>query len=287
LRRRAARQRSASRGSSGAAGDELDEGLVIRLVDVDGVVFDVGVAATAADVVQVLLNIFTICLTEVGGVDLELFAGLEVLEGDLAVEGEIDFGLVEEMDDEALVVAIAEMLEGVDELVGIKPEVGDEDDEGSTGEAVGQLMDALGEGGVSAGLGFFEGFEEAVEVERGRGGGQFEADLVIDGDEAGEVLLVGQEIGEAGGEVSAVVHLVGELHGHGGIEDDGSAEVGFLFVEFDVVAVGAGVGSPVEVAEFVAWDVFAMFGEFDGEAAVGGLVEAGDDAFDDLASDEL
>ena len=191
------------------------------------------------------------------------------------------------MDDEALVVAIAEMLEGVDELVGIEPEVGDEDDEGSTGEAVGQLMDALGEGGVTAGFGFFEGFEEAVEVQRGRGGGQFEADRVIDGDEAGEVLLVGEEVGEAGGEVSAVVHLVGELHGHGGIEDDGSAEVGFLFVELDVVAVGAGVGSPVEVAEFVAGDVFAVFGEFDGEAAVGGFVEAGDDAFDDLASDEL
>ena len=58
-------------------------------------------------------------------------------------------------------------------------------------------------------------------------------------------------------------------HGGGGVEADGGAEVGFLFVLLDVVAVGAGEDGPVEVFEFVAGDVLAVLGELDGEALVG------------------
>ena len=56
---------------------------------------------------------------------------------------------------------------------------------------------------------------------------------------------------------------------------------------FDVVAVGAGEDGPIEVFEFVAGDVFAVLGEFDGEAFVGGFVQAGVDAFDDAADGEF
>ena len=58
-------------------------------------------------------------------------------------------------------------------------------------------------------------------------------------------------------------------HGSGGIEQEDGAEIGFLFVLFDDVAVGAGEDLPVEVFEFIAGGVLAVLDEFDGQAVVG------------------
>lgn len=130
-------------------------------------------------------------------------------------------------------------------------------------------MQAFGEAGALAGLKDFELLEHAVEM-GGRGGGrELHLDVCIKGDEADHVLLVGEQIGEAGGEMAGVIELglgVGacaEFHGAAGVENKGGAEVGFLLIELDVVAIGAGISLPVEMAQLVAGDVFAMLGEFD------------------------
>ncbi len=75
------------------------------------------------------------------------------------------------------------------------------------------------------------------------------------------------------GEQFRVFEFVGALaavaHRVAGIEQQVTGEVGFLFVLFDGVAVGAAVTFPVDVPDVVAGDVLAVLDELDGEAFVG------------------
>ena len=59
-------------------------------------------------------------------------------------------------------------------------------------------------------------------------------------------------------------------------------EVRFLLVLLDGVAFAAAVALPVDVADVVAGDVFAVLDELDGEALVRALVVADAQALDDL-----
>jgi hypothetical protein len=65
-----------------------------------------------------------------------------------------------------------------------------------------------------------------------------------------------------------------------------SVQVGLFFVLLDVVAVGLAEDAPVDVADLVAGVVLAMFGELDAETLVGALVNAAEEAFDNLARDQ-
>ena len=60
-------------------------------------------------------------------------------------------------------------------------------------------------------------------------------------------------------------------------------EVRFLLVLLDGVAFGSAIAFPVDVANVVARHIFAMLHEFDGEAAIGALVIADAQAFDEGA----
>ena len=64
-------------------------------------------------------------------------------------------------------------------------------------------------------------------------------------------------------------------------------EVGFFFVLFDVEAVGFAKYFPVQIAQCVPWHVLTVFGEFDGEAVIGALMQASDKSFDDQAGDQV
>ena len=53
-----------------------------------------------------------------------------------------------------------------------------------------------------------------------------------------------------------------------------AAEIGFVLEFFDVVAIGAGAETPIQVTRVIARSVLAVFGEFDGEAVIGAAMEA-------------
>jgi hypothetical protein len=103
-------------------------------------------------------------------------------------------------------------------------------------------------------------------------------------------LLARHEEGEDGGQVGRVFELRERLavaiqHRAAGIENDLSLEICFLFVLFDVQAIGPGQHPPVEKAETVATSVFAMLGELDAETLVGAGVQAADKTFDHAPRD--
>ena len=134
--------------------------------------------------------------------------------------------------------------------------------------------------------------KEFFQVRGLAGGSQVALDLVVEGGQAGGVLLLEDHVGEGGGDPLGVLELGdvafgGVGHGLAGIEQDVGEEVGFLLVLLEVVLVGLGPDFPVDVADVVALRVLAVLGELDGEAVVGALVEAGDEALDDQAGLEV
>ena len=94
-------------------------------------------------------------------------------------------------------------------------------------------------------------------------------------------LLHGQpadRAGEAAGEFDFRNAGGTEIHRAAGIEHEAAAQIGVGLELFDVKAVGAAVGAPIEPAQIVAGDVFAILGEFDAGAAVWAGMPAGDGA---------
>ena len=63
--------------------------------------------------------------------------------------------------------------------------------------------------------------------------------------------------------------------------------VGFAFEALEVDALGAGEDVPVDMAEIVAFDVLAVFGEFLRKAESRGAVQAGHEAIDHGLGDEV
>ena len=118
------------------------------------------------------------------------------------------------------------------------------------------------------------------------------ADFGVEGDEAHAVALLEHEIGERGGETDGVVGLrraarTRVAHGAAEVEQERGAEVGFLLVFADVVAVGFSEDLPVESADFIALHILPVLGELDAEALVRRLVQAGEKALDHPPRDDL
>src|SRR5262245_7697648 len=93
------------------------------------------------------------------------------------------------------------------------------------------------------------------------------------------------EKGERGGHVLGVLKLAGMrlaliAHAAAGIEQKIGLEVGLLLVFLDVVAVRLAVGPPMEVADFIAGIILAVFGKLDGKALVRAFVHAGEESLD-------
>ena len=110
--------------------------------------------------------------------------------------------------------------------------------------------------------------------------------------QADRVALLEHEVGQSSGQRNRVAKFAQrrasrKIHGAGHVEQQIGFEVGFLFVLFDVQAVGFGVCLPIEVAQGVARHVGTVLGKFDREAVVRAAVQAGDKAFDHEARNQV
>ena len=106
------------------------------------------------------------------------------------------------------------------------------------------------------------------------------------------VALAQREIAEGGGERAGVGELRGaagarELHRAGVIDDELDLDVGLVLELLDVVAVGLGVGAPVDVADVVARRVELVLAELDRAAAAQRAMDAGERAVGGLPRREL
>jgi hypothetical protein len=114
---------------------------------------------------------------------------------------------------------------------------------------------------------------------------------VGEGDEAHGVALPREQGGEGGGGQNAELELVvarrGVVHARADVEQQVGPEVGFLLVALHKQLVGAGEHLPVDVAGAFAGVVQAVLRKLDREPVVGRLVQARDEAIDELAGEEF
>ena len=108
--------------------------------------------------------------------------------------------------------------------------------------------------------------------------------LIGEGHDAGGVLLLENQISERGGEGAGVVEfgdaVGGIVHRCAGVEQQVGAQVGFVLVLFDHVAVEFAERLPVDAADLVARRILAVLFELDAEAFGAALVHAGHQPFD-------
>lgn len=249
---------------------------------------DAEAGAALCDVGDVVLDFGGVCVADVvaNGVDGGV-GGFAVGELHGAAPWEGDFGMVEDLEEDDVVAAKAELFEGGLDGFGFVEEVGHDDEEATmANECVGCLAGG-GEVGSRAGLDAGELSNDASEL--AGVGAWFDVGLeaIVEGEQADAVLLAEEEVGDGGGEGDAVFEfghggaLVAVAHGFADVDKEGAVEVCLGLVFFDVEALCFGEGVPVDGLGFVADDVFAVFGEFGAEAMEWAAVEAGEEAFDD------
>ena len=165
--------------------------------------------------------------------------------------------------------------------VRVVEKVADQDDQAAARDAVGHLMQGVGERGLAAGFGPVEFLEDAADLTRAAGRLDELPERGIEGDQTDRILLPDHQVAQAGGEVAGVVEFArllsghrrgqgaGVRHGAGAVEHDGGAQIGFLNVLLDVVPVVLAVDAPVEVADVIAGGILTVLGEDDGKPLVG------------------
>jgi len=205
----------------------------------------------------------------------------EVDEAVGTLEVECHFLGIEKVEDRDIVFAEAKVLKGLAEFLRIGKEIGKDDDEGALLNLLGDLVKGSDESSATFRFKFVEGIEDGLELGRATAGRDLEVDLFVAARKAGGVTLIDNEIGERGGDALRELDLgwvvAGrEIHRARGIDDKVSAQVGVGFELLDVVAIGAGVGLPIEPAGVVARDVFTIFREFYGGTTMWRTVATGD-----------
>jgi hypothetical protein len=115
--------------------------------------------------------------------------------------------------------------------------------------------------------------------------------FAVERDQADAIALALREVGEARADEAPVFQLrdaaARELHRPRDVEQHRQVGVGVGFVLLHVVAIGPGEQPPVDAADVVAGDVAAVLGEVDRRAEVRRPVQAVDEAFDDVARQQL
>src|SRR4051812_17942575 len=129
------RQLGPDREPAGEVLGELDvQVLVRRDPDVDDHLPDAALAHVLAE----LIDLGEVGLAEGAGVDELLGIVFEALEEGHALEGEGQLVLVEDVEDDHVVALVAEVLEALQDDVGLVEEVGDQDDQPAALDALGQ-----------------------------------------------------------------------------------------------------------------------------------------------------
>ena len=229
-----------------------------------------------------VLHELAVLVAQLVGHHRHLPAGLDVLEADRVVVGEVDLGGVEDVEHDHVVAREAQGLDGVEHLLGLLVEVGDDGDDAGPLEELGRLVEGRPERPGPARLHPVEGVERDLEMLGGRRH-PFH-DVVVERDDAHPVALLRAEIAEAGGEEAAVVELgqlvAAEAHRLRHVEDHREVGVGVGLELLDVEPIGPRVEPPVDAPDVVARHVPAVLGEVDGDAQVRRLVQAVDEPLD-------
>lgn len=130
-----------------------EEHLVEALGDVDGLVVYLVLDGVLADEGVLLGDGLLVAFGDFGGLELEMASCFEVDEFCRAVaEEEVHFvGLVEGVEEDDFVLAVAQVAQGVEErvvFVGGDEGVGEDDDEGAAVELFGCLVEGLADDGL-------------------------------------------------------------------------------------------------------------------------------------------
>ena len=142
-------------------------------------------------------------------------------------------------------------------------------------------MKGSNQSGFAFWLEIVEGVKDGLELGGTTAGRNFQVDLFVTAGKAGRVALIDNEVGESGGDSLREFDLGGvvpglEIHRPGGIDNEVGAQVGISLKLLNVVSIGAGIGFPIETSGVIARDVFTVFRELHGGAAVRRSVSPGD-----------
>ena len=235
------------------------------------------------------MNFFTTSITagDERRVGQQCFAALHVHKARGAVEVEVQFHLVEHMEERHVVTADAQVLEGVFEFGRLDEEVRADDDEGALGDLLSGVVQGFENGGLAFGFQIGELIKDEPEVRCAAFRREFLAVIFTHAPQADGIALLCGEIAERAREFAAVVqprcarrpvgHRTAAIHN----EREPEVRVGFEFL--DVKTIRATPRAPVETAGVVAGDVFAVLGKLDGRSADGTAVAARDTAYHRLA----
>src|SRR5262245_2373201 len=98
--------------------------------------------------------------------------------------------------------------------------------------------------------------------------------------------LTQHQIRQGSGQIATVVKLAEALrtivHRRTGVHEQVGPQVGFLFVLFDEIAVELAVGLPINVANFITWNILPMFGKLHAVATVWAIVQPAQQALDNM-----
>lgn len=202
---------------------------------------------------------------------------------------ELDFVGIKDVKQDDIVSSVRELFKQTFKLISVRKKIGDQKQKAPSARELGESSEVFGEcGGALWDL--FDGLGEWEEVRGLAFGWEKVLLLAIEGEKSDGIALAQQEVGKGKGERSGVVvfggsafavfGMLGVVHGSRGIEQDVSAQVGFVFKLLDVVAITFGKEFPVDMADLVAGGVLFVFGEFDALAVVRALVESCEGSFD-------
>lgn len=298
--------------------EEGEDDLVETLGDVDGDVVDVVLLGVALQFGLLADHKLAVRLRHLGGLKALRAAALKVNEAQrprAVVELQLA-GAVEGVEDDDFVLVVAQVAQGVEEVVALA--VGDEGvgEEHHERAAVQLLGEEVQRGRYGSGVWrgrsgplpvFHHPFpvcqllvqqrEEVLLVRRVGTAGGLQVYPVGDEGKPESVALAVQQLYEHGSGVDAEGELVGmlcvimpferEKHGAAMVDDKLAAQVRLLLELFDVQSVAATVEPPVDVARALPRIVLAVVGELDGKAVQRTSVTPCDKSLHHLACEKV
>src|SRR5262245_21944455 len=258
-----------------AAGPPAAEVFEQRLVElqagVERDVIDAGLKALLAEEGAEGLDLALVVAAVAAGIDDDLLLRLGVLELDHALIGKVDFGLVENVEQDDVVAAVPHAAEGLEYRPRLLEQVREEHDQALVAEHRGQLRDALGDVGFPRRLEVGQVGQDVTQLRPLALGRNYVAELLVERNHAHGVLLIDHQVAQRGRQADRVVELgqllpVREAHRLTEVHHQVAGDVRLGLELLDVVLVGLGEHQPVDVLGVIALRVPPVLGEFDRES---------------------
>jgi len=142
----------------------VEKGHVERLGGIYRDIVDAMLAAFPFVMIQKLIDTFLVLGPDMPGLGLDFFAGFHVDEEGVPVETKGPFHGVKDVKDDDFVFAMTEMFQGGEDLLGIIEEIGKYDDESPPFDPFGQIVEGVGNPGLTAAFKTVHGLEQDVEI---------------------------------------------------------------------------------------------------------------------------